>query len=122
LRAAGAIVESCAPTVTRVNVRTLFADLAKARGDVVPNHNSPAATANALLRYFEGQGGDARRNVERGLAAYRAFYDVLPKEWDEMSKLIDQPYERDPASLSFARSRETLLAQLADTFRSPRLD
>src|SRR5262249_46212996 len=59
---------------------------------------------------------------QRGLAAYRAFYDVLPKEWDDMAKLIEQPYERDPASLSFARSRETVIAQLAETFRGQRLD
>src|SRR4051812_39768198 len=106
LRGGGAVVESCELPVTRVNVRTLFAESAKARGDVAPNPNSPAATANALLRYFEGQGGDARRSVERGLAPYRAFYDVLPKEWDDMAKLIGQPYESDPAGVSFARSRE----------------
>jgi aspartyl-tRNA(Asn)/glutamyl-tRNA(Gln) amidotransferase subunit A len=122
LRAGGAVVDSFDPTVTRVNYRTLFADAAKARGDVAINHNSPAATANALLRYFAGQGGDARRDVERGLAAFRAFYDVLPKEWSEMAVLIDQPYERDPASVSFARSRETVVAQLAETFRAQRLD
>jgi aspartyl-tRNA(Asn)/glutamyl-tRNA(Gln) amidotransferase subunit A len=108
--------------VTRVNIRTLFADAAKARGDVVPNHNSPAATANALFRYFEGQDGDARRDVERGYAAYRALYDVLPKEWSEMSALIEQPYERDPASISFARSRETVVAQLAEGFRAQRIE
>ena len=122
LRSAGATVESSAPTVTRVNVRTLFAEFATARGDVAPNPNSPAATANALLRYFANQGGDARRNVERGLAAYRAFYDVLPMAWSEMALLIDQPYERDPAGVSFARSRETAIAQLAETFRAQRLD
>ena len=122
LRSAGAVVEPSAPTVTRVNVRALFAEAAKARGDVAINHNSPAATANALLRYFVGQGGDARRDVERGLASFRAFYDVLPVEWTEMAKLIDQPYERDPASVSFARSRETIVAQLAETFRAERLD
>jgi Asp-tRNA(Asn)/Glu-tRNA(Gln) amidotransferase A subunit family amidase len=122
LRSAGAVVESSAPTVTRANVRALFAEAAKTRGDVAVNHNSPAATANALLRYFAGQGGDARRDVERGLAAFRAFYDVLPKEWSEMALLIDQPYERDPASVSFARSRETVVAQLAETFRAQRLD
>jgi Asp-tRNA(Asn)/Glu-tRNA(Gln) amidotransferase A subunit family amidase len=122
LTAAGAIVSPSAPTVTRVNVRTLFADAAKARGDVAPNANSPAATANALLRYFETHGGDARRDVERGLASFRAFYDVLPKEWAEMSALIEQPYERDPAGVSFARSRETAIAQLAETFRAERLD
>ncbi|MEP6622423.1 MAG: amidase [bacterium] len=122
LRAAGATVESTAPTVTRVNVRALFAEAAQARGDVAPNANSPAATANALLRYFQGQNGDARRDVERGLAAYRAYYDVLPREWSEMATLIDQPYERDPAGVSFARSRETVVAQLAETFHVQRLD
>ena len=122
LKAAGAVVEPFDPTVTRVNHRQLFADAAKARGDVPVNHNSPPPTANALLRYFTGQGGDARRDVERGLAAFRAFYDVLPKEWDEMAKLIDQPYERDPASVSFARSRETVVAQLAEAFRAQRID
>ena len=122
LRSAGAVVESSAPAVTRANVRALFAEAAMARGDVAPNANSPAATANALLRYFAGQGGDARRDVERGLAAYRAFYDVLPKERSEMAQLIDQPYERDPAGVSFARSRESVIAQLAETFRAQRLD
>jgi aspartyl-tRNA(Asn)/glutamyl-tRNA(Gln) amidotransferase subunit A len=122
LTSAGAIVEPCAPRVTRATVRTLFAESAKARGDVAPNPNSPAATANALFRYFETHDRDARRNVERGLAAFRAFYDVLPKEWEEASKLIVQPYERDPAGTSFARSRATVTAQLAETFRAQRLD
>jgi Asp-tRNA(Asn)/Glu-tRNA(Gln) amidotransferase A subunit family amidase len=122
--AAGAIVESFAPSVTRATVRTLFAEAAKKRGDVPPNANSPAATANALFRYFSTHGDEAaaRKDVERGLAAYRAFYDVLPKEWEEMSKLIVQPYERDPSGVSFARSRATLIAQLAETFRAQRLD
>jgi Asp-tRNA(Asn)/Glu-tRNA(Gln) amidotransferase A subunit family amidase len=122
LTSAGAIVEPSAPTVTRSNVRDLFAEAAKVRGDVVPNHNSPAATANALFRYFGTHGDDARRDVERGLPAFRAFYDVLPKEWTEMSKLITQPYESDPASVSFARSRAAVTAQLAYTFRAQRLD
>jgi len=122
LKSAGAIVESTAPTGTRANVRTLFADAAKARGDVPLDHNSAAPTANALFRYFGTHRGDARADVERGLAAFRAFYDVLPKEWPEMAKLIEQPYERDPASLSFARSRAEVLAQLAETFRAQRLD
>ena len=122
LRSAGAVVESSAPSVTRANVRALFAEAATARGDVAPNANAPAATANALFRYFAGQGSAARRDVERGLAAYRAFYDVLPKEWIEMAPLLDQPYERDPAGVSFARSRESVIAQLAETFRAQRLD
>ena len=119
---AGAVVEPFAPPVTRANVRALFADAAKARGDVPPSANSPAATANALFRYFQTHGGDARRDTERGLAAFRAFYDVLPKEWEEMAKLIAQPYERDAAGVSFARSRETVVAQLAEAFRAQRLD
>jgi len=122
LGAAGAIVEPFAPSVTRATVRNLFAEAAKARSDVAPNANSPAATANALFRYLETHGGDARHDVERGLAAYRAFYDVLPKEWAEMSKLIVQPYERDEAGVSFARSRATVIAGLAETFRAQRID
>lgn len=120
--AAGAVVEPCAPTVTRGTVREQFADAAKMRGDVVPDANTPAATANALLRYFAGHGGDAVTQVRRGLAAYRAFYDVLPGEWTAMATLIEQPYESDAAGVSFARSRETLVAQLANSFRNQRLD
>ncbi|HXQ78049.1 MAG TPA: amidase family protein, partial [Gemmatimonadaceae bacterium] len=122
LESAGAIVEPSVPTVTRANVRARFADAAKARGDAAIDHNSPAATANALYRYFATHGGNPRADVERGLAAYRAFYDVLPRDWTEMAKLIVQPYERDPASLSFARSRAEVVAQLAETFRAQRLD
>jgi Asp-tRNA(Asn)/Glu-tRNA(Gln) amidotransferase A subunit family amidase len=122
LTSAGAVVELFAPAVTRANVRQLFAEAAKARRDVAPNHNSPAATANALFRYFGTHAGDARGDVQRGLAAFRAFYDVLPKEWEEMSKLITQPYESDPASVSFARSRAAVTEQLARTFRAQRLD
>ena len=122
LALAGAIVETTSPAVTRANVRSLFAEAAKARGDVTPNPNSPAATANALYRYLARHDGDAKRDVERALAPFRAFYDVLPKEWDEMAKLIEQPYERDLAGVSFARSRAELIGQLAETFRAQRLD
>jgi Asp-tRNA(Asn)/Glu-tRNA(Gln) amidotransferase A subunit family amidase len=123
LKSAGAIIEPFAPTVTRANVRDLFAEVAKARGDVEINHNSPAATANALYRYFGTHAGDdARRDVERGLAAFQKFYDVLPKEWDEMSKLITLPYERDPAGVSFARSRAAVTARLAHEFHAQRIE
>jgi Asp-tRNA(Asn)/Glu-tRNA(Gln) amidotransferase A subunit family amidase len=122
LKSAGAIVETFAPSVTRANVRQLFAEAAKIRGDVPVNHNSPAPTANALYRYFLAHGGDARADVRRGLAAYRAFYDVLPKDWDEMSKLMMEPYESDPASLSFARSRAAMTERLARQFRAQRID
>ncbi len=122
LKEGGAVVASFAPPVTLANVRARFAELAKARGDVAPDPNSPAATANALLRYFETHGGDARGDVERGLAPYQSYYDVLPKEWEAMARLIVQPYEQDPAGLSFARSRATLVAELAEAFRAQRLD
>ncbi|HET7614933.1 MAG TPA: amidase [Gemmatimonadaceae bacterium] len=122
LKSAGAIVESYAPPVTRANVRGMFADLAKSRGDLAPDGYAAAPTANALFRYFQRRSGDARANVEKGLAAYRAFYDVLPKEWSEMAKLIVQPYEEDSAGLSFARSRATLVAQLAESFRAQNIE
>ena len=125
--AAGAVVEPCTPGVTSETFREQFTAAAKSRGDVVPNANSAATTANALLRYFQRHGDgahpfDARDAVKRGLAAYRAFYDVLPVEWEAMAQLIDQPYERDPASLSFMRSRDAVVAQLADLMKAQRLD
>ncbi|WP_373060700.1 amidase [Gemmatimonas sp.] len=122
---AGAVVEAFVPPVDRVNVRNVFATLATARGDVVPNHNAPAPTANALLRYFARRGDAERtveRNVQRGLAAFRAFYDVLPADWDAVRQLIVQPYEEDAASISFARSREQAVAQLAASFAARRID
>ncbi|MEO7997484.1 MAG: amidase [Gemmatimonadaceae bacterium] len=122
LKSAGAIVEVFTPAVTRVNYRDLFSAAATARGDVKPDANTPAATANALLRYFEGQGGDATDAVKRGLAAYQKYYDVLPKDWEAMSKLIAQPYENDAAGLSFARSRATVVAALAESLKAQRVD
>lgn len=122
VRSAGAIVEPFAAPIHLANVRAHFAESAKARGDVAPNPNSPAATANALLRYMETHDGDARADVARGLEPYRSYYDVLPTEWAAMSRLIDQRYETDPAGLSFARSRAAAVAQLAEAMARARLD
>lgn len=125
--AAGAVVEPFVPSVNRANVREQFANAAKARGDVPPNANAPAPTANALLRYFAGQygstvGDSARRDMERGLAAFRAFYDVLPPEWSAVAALVDQPYERDAAGQSFARSRAEVVAALTQSFRAKQIE
>jgi len=122
IKSAGAIVDTFSPAVTRVNCRTIFADSAKARGDLAPNPYEPAPTANALYRYFLIHHDDARRDVERGLAPYQSFYDVLPKTWPEMARLIVQPYEEDVPSLSFARSRAAAVAQLAESFRANNVD
>ena len=73
--------------------------------------------ATAASRTF-----DARDAVKRGLAAYRAYYDVLPAEWEAMAALFDQPYERNAASLSFLRSREAVVAMLARSMKAQRLD
>lgn len=122
LRGAGAVIEAYEPPAHRANVRQLFADAATARGDVRPDANSPAPTANALLRYFEGQGGDASAMVRRGLKEFQAFYDVLPTDWEAMATLMVQPYETDPAGVSFARSRATITAQFVESFRAQRID
>jgi aspartyl-tRNA(Asn)/glutamyl-tRNA(Gln) amidotransferase subunit A len=119
---AGAVVEPFDAPVTRATVRAQFAEAASARGDVAPNPTAPAATANALRRYFAGHGGDPVAQVQRGLAAYRAFYDVLPVEWPAMAALLEQPYEQDAAGVSFARSRAEVVARLADALRAQRLD
>ena len=39
-----------------------------------------------------------------------------------MSKLMMQPYETDPASISFARSRAAVTERLAREFRAQRID
>jgi Asp-tRNA(Asn)/Glu-tRNA(Gln) amidotransferase A subunit family amidase len=118
LRAAGATVEPFIPSVTRVNHRDAFAGAATARGDVPVNANSPAPTANALLRYFAGRTDDARAAVRRGYPAFRAFYDVLPATFEECEPLLDQPMADDPAGRSFARSRAEVVAGLAASMRA----
>jgi len=118
LRAAGAVVEPFAPSVTRVNVRDAFAAAARARGDVAVNANSPAPTANALLRYFAGRTDDPRAAVRRGYAAYRAFYNVLPATFEECEPLLDRPMADDAAGVSFARSRAEVVASLAVSMRA----
>ena len=117
LRLAGAIVEPYAPPVTRMTYRDDFTTSARVRGDVPPDANSPAPTANALLKYFAGRTHDPRAAVRRGYAAYRGFYDVLPKTYEECEPLLDQPMEHDPAGRSFARSRAEAVAMLDASMR-----
>jgi aspartyl-tRNA(Asn)/glutamyl-tRNA(Gln) amidotransferase subunit A len=117
LRAAGAVVEPFTPAVTRVNFRNAFADAALARGDVTVDPDSPAPTANALLRYFAGRTNDARAAVRRGYTAYQKFYNVLPATFEECEPLLDRPMLDDPAARSFARSRAELVASLASSMR-----
>jgi Asp-tRNA(Asn)/Glu-tRNA(Gln) amidotransferase A subunit family amidase len=118
LRAGGAVVESFAAPVTRVNYRDAFAASARARGDVAVDPDSPAPTANALLRYFAGRTDDPRAAVRRGYAAYQKFYNVLPATYEECEPLLDKPMTDDPAGRSFARSRAEVVASLADSMRA----
>ena len=118
LRAAGAEVGSFAPAVTRADVRDAFAAAARARGDVAVDANSPAPTANALLRYFAGRSDDPRGRVRRGYAAFRAFYDVLPATYEACEPLLDRPMPDDPAGRSFARSRAEVVATLGASMRA----
>ena len=118
LRAAGATVEPFDAAITRVNFVDAFKAAARERGDVAPDARSPAPTANALLRYFAGRTDDARTAIRRGYEAYRSFYDVLPATYEECEPLFDQPMEKDPAGQSFAKSRATVVAALADSMRT----
>jgi len=118
LRAAGAIVEVFDAAVTRVNFRDAFAASARNRGDVDVNANSPAPTANALLRYFAGRTDDPRSSVRRGYAAYQKFYDKLPATFEECEPLLDQPMANDPAGRSFARSRAEVVTSLSASMRA----
>ena len=117
LRTAGAILDSFAPAVTLWTVREAFAAAATKRGDVAPDPKSPAPTANALYRYFEGRGNDPRDAIRRGYRAYQAYYDVLPASYEECEPLFLQEMTDDPAGKSFARSRMAVLAELAASIR-----
>lgn len=122
LRAAGATVVPFETPVDRHNVQDLFAEAAAAAGDVEPSARPPAATANALLRYFERHEGDARAMVARGLAPYQAFYDVLPTDSEDLLALAAEPYEKSPAGQAFARARAVVVARLADAMAAAGLD
>lgn len=122
LRAAGAIVGAFDAAVNRVNYRELFAAAARERGDVAVNANSPAPTANALLRYFEGRTNDPRGAIRRGYSAFQKFYTVLPATYEECVPLFDRPMADDPAGRSFARSRATVVATLAASMRAAGVD
>jgi Asp-tRNA(Asn)/Glu-tRNA(Gln) amidotransferase A subunit family amidase len=117
LRSAGAIVEGFVPPVTLSTYRAAFTAAEQARGDNAGNSRSPAATANALYRYFAGRTRHPLEAVRRGYAAYRSFYDVLPERFEDCVALLQQPLERDPAGQSFARSRADVVAALARSMR-----
>jgi len=118
LRTAGASVDSFAPAVTTQTYRVAFATAARDRQDVAPDSRSPAATANALYRYFAGREHDARAAMRRGYPAYRAFYDVLPATFEACESLLNQPMETDPAGQSFAHSRAAVVASLAASMQA----
>ncbi|HEX4568152.1 MAG TPA: amidase [Vicinamibacterales bacterium] len=118
LRAAGAIVEPFLPPVTLANYRNAFADAEKGRGGVKGDARSPAATANALYRYFAGRTGDPIEAVRRGYDAYRSFYDVLPKRFEDCVSLLQKPLEHDAAGQSFARSRRDVVAALGRSMKA----
>lgn len=118
LEAGGARLELFASPVTAPNYRDHFAAAAQVRGDVPVNDNAPGPTANALFRYFAGRSEDPRAAIRRGYAAYRGFYDVLPERYEDCEPLFEQPMEKDPGSLSFARSRATVVQTLVDAMRT----
>jgi len=118
LRAAGAIVEPFLPPVTLTNYRDAFTDAGKVRGDAKGDSRSPAATANALYRYFAGRSDDPIEAVRRGYDAYRSFYDVLPTQFEDCVSLLQKPLEHDAAGQSFARSRRDVVAALGRSMKA----
>jgi Asp-tRNA(Asn)/Glu-tRNA(Gln) amidotransferase A subunit family amidase len=118
LRAAGAVVEPFDSPVTAENYRRLFAGAATARGDVEVNDWTPAPTANALYLYWQGRSDDPMGDLRRGYPAYRSFYEALPETYEECEPLFQQPMTQDAAGQSFARSRETVVAQLVAAMKA----
>ena len=121
LRSAGAIVEPFVPAVTLTDYRRAFTDAEQKRDDVKGDSRTPAATANALYRYFDGRTSDPIGAVRRGYDAYQSFYDVLPKRFEDCVRLLRQPMERDPAGQSFAKSRAVVVAALERSMRAARI-
>jgi Asp-tRNA(Asn)/Glu-tRNA(Gln) amidotransferase A subunit family amidase len=117
LRGAGATVAAFVPPATLADYRRAFTDAEHARGDVAGDSRSPAATANALYRYFAGRTDGPVDAIRRGYSAYRSFYDVLPERFEECVPLFGQPLERDPAGQSFVRSRAAVVATLDKSMR-----
>jgi aspartyl-tRNA(Asn)/glutamyl-tRNA(Gln) amidotransferase subunit A len=117
LKAAGAILESFTPPVTRLTYRDAFTAAAKARGDVAVDPDSPPPTANALYLYFAGRTTDPRAAIRRGYPAYQKFYNVLPSTYEECVPLFEQPMTEDPAGRSFARSRAQIVTSLQSAMR-----
>ncbi len=122
VRATGAIVDSFEPTVNRLTYRDAFESAARDRGDVNPDPDSPAPTANALFAYFAGRTSDPRAAIRLGYAAYRGFYDVLPATFADCEPLFTQPMTHDPAGVSFARSRAEVVSRLAASMRDAGVD
>jgi Asp-tRNA(Asn)/Glu-tRNA(Gln) amidotransferase A subunit family amidase len=122
LRASGAIITPFRPSVTRHTVRDLLATSARTRADLTPNATAAAPTANALARYFAFGGTDATAGITRGLAAYRAFYDVLPAAATEALVLAAQPLESDGALQAFLRARNDVLRLLQVDCHLQRVD
>jgi Asp-tRNA(Asn)/Glu-tRNA(Gln) amidotransferase A subunit family amidase len=118
LRAAGALVEPFLPPVTLANYRNAFTDAEKVRGDVKGDSRSPGATANALYRYFAGRSDNPIEAVRRGYDAYRSFYDVLPKQFEDCVSLLQKPLEHDDPGHSFARSRSAVVAALGRSMKA----
>ena len=122
LRTAGAMVEPFTPAVTLATFRSAFAAAAGRRGDVVGDPKSPAPTASALYRYFAGRAGNPREAMRRGYDAYRAFYDVLPADFEECGPFLLEPVTGDQAGRAFARSRAEVVAALGESMRAAGVD
>jgi Asp-tRNA(Asn)/Glu-tRNA(Gln) amidotransferase A subunit family amidase len=123
--AAGATLVEVTPSVTRENVQARFADAARARGDVPPDPKPAAPTVAALRDYFAGQGValDPDAAVQRGLDAYRAYYDVIPAAWDAVRPMLTPVHpDADAAGRSFLRSRSTVVAELVAFLDAQRID
>ena len=118
LRAAGAIVEPFRPPVTLTDYRRAFTDAEHARGDVAGNSRSPAATANALYRYFAGRTDDPRRGRAARLRRLPIVLRRAARAIRGLRAAARQPMERDPAGQSFARSRAEVVAALARSMRA----
>jgi aspartyl-tRNA(Asn)/glutamyl-tRNA(Gln) amidotransferase subunit A len=122
LRGAGARVEMCEPPVTIANVRRLLSEGSPPTNGVQPEIYDGAATLNALLRWFERQGGDAEARFWAGLPAYATYYPSLPRDRRAIEAALKIPWEDSPPSLSFLKRRVGLRDRLTRFMDDGRYD
>ena len=121
-QSAGAIVEPRADGHARQRAHALRRRGEGARRRRHPIATRPAPRRTRSLDTSQVTATNARRDVERGLAAYRAFYDVLPERMGGDVEAHRAAVRARSGGRVLRALAGDVVAQLAETFRAQRID